>query len=75
MGIILIYKRPVGMRLLSLPETDRVDYEKLSGDRVGSRVNQYAHESKSRNMQLACVSKIEVSDIVCNANMRVRKSG
>jgi hypothetical protein len=32
-------------------------------------VNQCAHESKLRDIQLSRVSKIEVSDIVCNANM------
>jgi len=53
-------------------EVPRVDYEKLSGDRVGESSEAIrARVQAARNIQLARFSKIESSQIVANADMRV----
>jgi magnesium chelatase family protein len=53
-------------------EVPRVDYEKLSADRVGESSECIrARVQAARNIQQARFSKIESSDIVCNADMRV----
>ena len=53
-------------------EVPRVDYEKLSGDRVGESSEAIrARVQAARNIQLARFSKIESSTIVANADMRV----
>jgi len=53
-------------------EVPRVDYEKLSGDRVGESSEAIrARVQAARNIQLARFSKIESSNIVANADMRV----
>jgi magnesium chelatase family protein len=53
-------------------EVPRVDYEKLSGDRLGeSSENIRKRVQSARDIQLARFSKIETSAIVANADMRV----
>jgi len=53
-------------------EVPRVDYEKLSGDRVGESSEAIrARVQAARNIQLARLSKTESLNIVANADMRV----
>ena len=53
-------------------EVPRVDYEKLSGDRVGeTSASIRARVQVARDIQPRRFSNIESSDIVCNADMRV----
>ena len=53
-------------------EVPRVDYEKLSGDRVGETSESIrARVQAARNIQLARFSNIESSNIVANSDMRV----
>jgi len=53
-------------------EVPRVDYEKLSGDRIGeSSESIRARVQAARDIQLKRFSKNGSSDIVCNAAMRV----
>ena len=53
-------------------EVPRVDYEKLSGDRVGESSEAIrARVQAARDIQLARFSKIESLNIVVNADMRV----
>ncbi len=53
-------------------EVPRVDYEKLSGDRMGeSSVAIRARVQAVRNIQQNRFSKDGSSDIICNADMRV----
>jgi len=50
-------------------EVPIVDYEKLSSDRVEESSESTCARVQVRDIQLSHVSKIEVSEIVCNANM------
>jgi magnesium chelatase family protein len=53
-------------------EVPRVDYEKLSGDRVGeTSASIRARVQAARDIQTRRFSNIESSGIVCNADMRV----
>jgi magnesium chelatase family protein len=53
-------------------EVPRVDYEKLSGDRIGESSEAIrARVQAARNIQLARFSRNEASNIVANADMRV----
>lgn len=53
-------------------EVPRVDYDKLSGDRVGeSSETIRARVQAARGIQNKRFSKNSSSDIVCNADMRV----
>ncbi len=53
-------------------EVPRVDYEKLTGDRVGeTSASIQARVQAARNIQTKRFSSNESSDIVCNADMRV----
>jgi magnesium chelatase family protein len=53
-------------------EVPSVDYEKLSGDRVGeSSASIRVRVQAARDLQTRRFSNIESSDIVCNADMRV----
>ena len=53
-------------------EVPRVDYEKLSGDRVWeTSASIRARVQAARDIQKRRFSNIESSDIVCNADMRV----
>ena len=53
-------------------EVPRVDYEKLSADRIGeSSESIRARVQAARDIQLKRFSKIEPSDIVCNADMHI----
>ena len=53
-------------------EVPRVDYEKLSGDRVGEPSNSIcARVQAARDIQRKRFSNNGSSDIVCNADMRV----
>jgi len=53
-------------------EVPRVDYEKLSGDRMGETSESIrARVQVARNIQLARFANIESSNIVANADMRV----
>src|SRR5512141_2034164 len=53
-------------------EVPRVDYEKLSGDRLGeSSESIRARVQTARNIQLERFSKIESSKIICNADMHL----
>ena len=53
-------------------EVPRVDYEKLSGDRVGeSSESIRARVQAVRNIQFARFSNNGSSDIICNADMHV----
>ena len=53
-------------------EVPRVDYEKLSGDRVGEPSEAIrTRVQAARNIQLARFSNIESAHIVANADMRV----
>jgi len=53
-------------------EVPRVDYEKLSGDRLGeSSESIRARVQAARDIQNKRFSVSESSDIVCNADMRV----
>src|SRR6266542_6641792 len=55
-------------------EVPRVDYEKLSGDRVGeSSESIRARVQAARDIQLMRFANNESSDIVCNDDMRVRE--
>src|SRR5687768_10782151 len=57
-------------------EVPRVDYEKLSGDRVGESSELIrARVQAARDIQLKRVSKNGSPDIVCNVDMRVGRSG
>ena len=52
----------------------RVDYEKLSGDRLGETSDViWAKVHAARNIQLRRFSSNDVSDIVCNADMRIEE--
>jgi magnesium chelatase family protein len=53
-------------------EVPRVDYEKLSGDRIGeSSESIRARVHAARDIQLKRFTKTGLSDIVCNADMRI----
>jgi len=53
-------------------EVPRVDYEKLSGDRLGeSSESIRARVQAARDIQNKRFANGDVSDIVCNADMRV----
>jgi magnesium chelatase family protein len=53
-------------------EVPRVDYEKLSGDRIGeSSESIRARVQTARNIQRKRFSNNGASDIVCNADMRI----
>jgi magnesium chelatase family protein len=53
-------------------EVPRVDYEKLSGDRIGDSSEAIrARVQAARNIQLRRFSKVESSNIVCNADMHI----
>lgn len=53
-------------------EVPRVDYEKLSGDRVGeASVSIRTRVQSARDIQLKRFFKNGSSDIVCNADMRI----
>jgi magnesium chelatase family protein len=53
-------------------EVPRVDYEKLSGDRIGeSSESIRARVQAARDIQLKRFSQSGSSDIVCNADMRI----
>jgi magnesium chelatase family protein len=53
-------------------EVPRVDYEKLSGDRIGEPSECIrARVQAARNLQLQRFSKKGSTDIVCNADMRI----
>jgi magnesium chelatase family protein len=53
-------------------EVPRVDYEKLSGDRVGeTSASIRARVQTARDLRTRRFSNIESSDIACNADMRV----
>lgn len=53
-------------------QVPRVDYEKLSGDRIGeSSKSIRARVQMARNIQLQRFSKIESTNIVCNADMHI----
>ena len=53
-------------------EVPRVDYEKLSGDRMGETSESIRPRIQAaRNTQLERFSKIETSNIVANADMRI----
>jgi len=70
------YQKRISGRLLDRIdihiEAPRVDYEKLSGDRVAESSEAIRKRVQAaRNIQLARFSKTESSDIVCNADMRV----
>ena len=53
-------------------EVPRVDYEKLSGDRLGETSESIrARVQAARNIQLARFANIESTNIVANADMRV----
>jgi magnesium chelatase family protein len=53
-------------------EVPRVDYEKLSGDRLGETSESIrARVQAARNIQLTRFANIESSNIVANADMRV----
>jgi magnesium chelatase family protein len=53
-------------------EVPRVDYEKLSGDRIGeTSASIRARVQAARDIQTRRFSNIELSDIVCNADMRI----
>ncbi len=55
-------------------EVPKVDYEKLSGDRVGeTSASIRARVQAARDIQTNRFSNIESSDIVCNADMRVEE--
>ena len=57
-------------------EVPRVDYEKLSSDRVGESSEVIrARVQAARNIQRTRFSEHGSTDIVCNADMRVGKSG
>jgi magnesium chelatase family protein len=53
-------------------EVPRVDYEKLSADRVAESSDSIrARVQAARNIQLQRFSKIETLNIVCNADMHI----
>ena len=53
-------------------EVPRVDYEKLSGDRLGESSETIRQRVQTaREIQRARFSNLQPSDIVCNADMRV----
>jgi magnesium chelatase family protein len=55
-------------------EVPRVDYEKLSGDRMGeSSASIRARVQTARDIQQKRFSNNDSSGIICNANMRVGK--
>jgi magnesium chelatase family protein len=86
----MTHKKPVGVLLLSLPNTrngsrdhslldridihievPRVDYEKLSGDRMGETSEAIRKRVQAaRNIQQQRFASSQ-SDIICNADMRV----
>jgi magnesium chelatase family protein len=53
-------------------EVPRVDYEKLSGDRLGETSDAIrARIQAAREIQHRRFSNIESSDVLCNADMRI----
>ena len=53
-------------------EVPRVDYEKLSGDRMGESSEAIrARVQAARNIQQARFATLETKDIICNADMHV----
>jgi len=75
-GVVTKYQKRISGPLLDRIdihiEVPRVDYEKLSDDRVGESSEAIrARVQAARNIQLARFSKIESSNIVANADMRV----
>jgi len=57
-------------------EVPAVDYEELSGDRIGESSDSIrARVQATRNIQSQRFSKNGSSDIVCNADMRVGRYG
>jgi magnesium chelatase family protein len=74
--VVTKYQKPISGPLLDRIdihiEVPRVDYEKLSGDRLGETSETIrARVQAARNIQLRRFSKIESSNIVANADMRV----
>jgi magnesium chelatase family protein len=64
--------RPILDRIDIHIEVPRIDYEKLSADRVGeTSASIHARVQAARDLQTRRFSNIESSDIVCNADMRV----
>jgi magnesium chelatase family protein len=74
-GILTYQKRISGSILdrINIPiEVPRVDYEKLSGDRVGESSECIcAHVQATRDIQNKRFSDNVSSDSICNADMRV----
>jgi predicted ATPase with chaperone activity len=55
-------------------EVPHVDYQKLSGDRLGeSSVSIRARVQTAREIQRARFSSLQSQDIVCNADMRIEE--
>ena len=75
-AIVTKYQKRIFGPLLDRIDTDievpRVDYEKLSGDRVGESFEVIrARMQTARDIQNKQFAKSESTDIVCNADMRV----
>jgi magnesium chelatase family protein len=74
-AVVTKYQKRISGRLLDRIdihiEVPRVDYEKLSGDRMGE-TSEYIRKrvQAARDIQLARFSKMESSDIVANVDMR-----
>ena len=50
----------------------RLNYEKLSGDRLGERSESIRNRVQAaRNIKQACFATLETSNIICNADTRV----
>ena len=75
-GVVSKYQKRISGPLLDRIdihiEVPRVDYEKLSGDRIAeSSESIRARVQVARNTQLKRFSKNGSSDIICNADMRI----
>jgi magnesium chelatase family protein len=78
-GVTKYQKRISGSLLNGIDihiEVSRVDYEKLSGDRMGE-TSEFIRTrvQAARNIQLARFANIESSNIVANADMRMGEIG
>jgi magnesium chelatase family protein len=75
-AVVTTYQKRISRRLLDRIdihiEVPRVDYEKLSGDRMGeSSESIRARVQAARNIQLTGFANIESSNIVAKADMGV----
>ena len=75
-GVVTKYQKrisgPILDRIDIHIEVPRVDYEKLSGDRMGETSEAIRRRVQAaRNLQRKRFAKLESTNIICNADMRI----